>query len=32
MSLQLALLDNNSFSQELNSEFQNDEDISFEAR
>ena len=31
MSLQLELLDNNSFSQELVNDFQQDEDISFEA-
>ena len=32
MSLQLELLDNNSFSQELENDFQQDEDISFEAK
>ena len=32
MSLQLELLDNNSFSQELENDFQQDEDISFECR
>ena len=32
MSLQLELLDNNSFSQELENDFQQDEDISFEGR
>ena len=32
MSLQLELLDNNSFSQDLNDTFQKDEDISFEAK
>ena len=32
MSLQLELLDNNSFSQTLENDFQKDEDISFEAK
>ena len=32
MSLQLELLDNNSFSQELENDFQQNEDISFEGR
>jgi len=32
MSLQLELLDNNSFSQTLENDFQQDEDISFEGR
>ena len=32
MSLQLELLDNNSFSQELVNDFQQNEDISFEGR
>ena len=32
MSLQLELLDNNSFSQTLENDFQQDEDISFEAK
>ena len=32
MSLQLELLDNNSFSQELENDFQQDDNISFEAR
>ena len=31
MSLQLELLDNNSFSQELENDFQQDDNISFEA-
>jgi len=32
MSLQLELLDNNSFSQTLENDFQQNEDISFEGR
>ena len=32
MSLQLELLDNNSFSQELDGTFQQDDNISFEAK